>query len=317
MTTVVVIEGPEHAGRALTIEQPILGDGVDIVRAVYCGVDSATVQACRNAEVVLTDYVPFLRAVMEQLPRLKLISVAATGYDNIDIAAARDQGIRVCAIDEYCTDEVADHALMLMLALGRRLMDYHAQIQEQHRWQFDSFNGLPRFSDLTLGVIGFGRIGRAVAKRAVAFGMSVVVHDPFVEEASFSLDEVLAQSDIVTLHCSLSADTRNLIDKSAFRKMHKAPMLINVARGGLIVEADLVWALDEGLVSAAGLDVLQKEPPDLEQSALTGRPNVIVTPHVAFYSDASIRQNRSLSAQNIRYFLDGNDESVRKYVGNT
>ncbi len=317
MTTIVVIEGPENAGRVLTIEQPILGDGVDIVRTVYDGDDRATVRTCRNADVVLTDYIPFPRAVMQQLPRLKLISVAATGYDNIDVAAARDQGIRVCAIDEYCTEEVADHAMMLMLALGRRLIDYHIQVQEQHRWQYDSLNGLPRFSDLTLGVVGFGRIGRAVAKRAQAFGMSVMVHDPFVEEASFSLEEVLAQADIITLHCSLSADNRNLIDKSAFHRMRKAPMLINVARGGLIVEADLAWALDEGLVSAAGLDVLQEEPPDLEQSALTGRPNVILTPHVAFYSDASIRENRSLSAQNIRYFLDGNNEAVRKYVGNT
>ncbi len=317
MTELVVIEGPENAGRVLTIERLILGDGIHIRQATWDGNETSTVNTCRDATVVLTDYVPFTRAVLAQLPRLKLISVAATGYDNIDIAAARDQGTRICAIDEYCTDEVADHALMLMLALGRRLIDYHDQVQKQHLWQYESLTGLPRFGDLTLGIIGFGRIGRAVARRAEAFGMSVMAHDPLIGEASFSLDEIFAQSDIITLHCNLNADNRHLIDKAAFRKMRRKPILINVARGGLIAENDLVWALDQGLVSAAGLDVLEAEPPDLTQSALTGRSNVILTPHVAFYSVASIRENRRLSAQNIRHFLDGNHDAVRKYVGNT
>jgi D-3-phosphoglycerate dehydrogenase len=317
MTKLVVMEGPESAGRELTIERPILGDGIRIRQETWDGSDTSTVNACRDADLVLTDYVPFTRVVLQQLPQLKLISVAASGYDNIDIAAAREQGIRICAIDEYCTDEVADHALLLMLALGRRLIDYHNQVQQQHSWRFESLTGLPRFGDLTLGIIGFGRIGRAVARRAEAFGMSVMAHDPFVDQASFSLDEIFAQSDIITLHCNLSAKNRHLIDKAAFRKMRRKPILINVARGGLIDESDLVWALDQGLVSAAGLDVLEQEPPDLARSALTGRSNVILTPHVAFYSDASIRENRRLSAQNIRHFLDGKHDAVRKYVGNT
>jgi D-3-phosphoglycerate dehydrogenase len=317
MTKLVVMEGPENAGRELAIERPILGADIQIRQQTWDGSDTSTVIACRDADLVLTDYVPFSRAVIQKLPQLKLISVAATGYDNIDIVAAREQGIRVCAIDEYCTDEVADHALLLMLALGRRLIDYHNQVQKQHSWQYESLSGLPRFGDLTLGIIGFGRIGRAVARRAEAFGMSVMAHDPFVDEATFSLDEIFELSDIITLHCNLSAENRHLIDKTAFRKMRKAPILINVARGGLIAEPDLVWALDQGLVSAAGLDVLEVEPPDLDRSALTGRTNVILTPHVAFYSDASIRENRRLSAQNIRHFLDGEHDAVRKYVGNT
>ena len=317
MTKLLVIEGPENAGRKLTIEQPILGADIDIRQETWDGNDTSTVNACRDAIVVLTDYVPFPRTVLGQLPRLKLISVAATGYDNIDVAAAREQGIRVCAIDEYCTDEVADHALLLMLALGRRLIDYHNQVQQQHSWQYESLTGLPRFGNLTLGVIGFGRIGRAVAKRAEAFGMSVMAYDPFVDKASSSLDEIFAQSDIITLHCNLGAENRHLINRAAFKKMRQKPILVNVARGGLIAETDLVWALDQGLVSAAGLDVLEVEPPDLSRSALIGRTNVILTPHVAFYSDASIRENRSLSAQNIRHFLDGNHDAVRKYVGNS
>lgn len=314
MTRLVVIEMPEYAGRELTIETTILGNEIDMVHVAYGGSVASVVSDCRDAEIVLTDYVPFTREVMEELPTLKLISVAATGYNNVDIKAAADNDISVCAIDEYCTAEVADHALMLMLALGRRLVEYHDHVQRQHRWQFDSLEGLPRFSDLTLGIVGFGRIGRAVAKRAEAFGMTVVAHDPYADDAPFSLDEILAQADIITLHCNLSPESRHLLDKRAFRKMRKAPMLINVARGELITEADLVWALDKGLVSAAGLDVLEAESPDLEESRLTGRPNVILTPHSAFYSDASIRDNRTLSAQNIRHFLNGNHRAVRTYI---
>lgn len=314
MTKLVAIEMSCNTGRELTLERSILGSEVDVQHVVYDGNESSIVNACGDADVVLTDYVPFSRKTFEQLPRLRLISVTATGYDSIDIEAAAENHTYICAIDEYCTDEVADHALMLMLALARRLMDYHDQVQREYLWEFDSLSGLPRFSNLTLGVIGFGRIGRAVAKRAAAFGMSVLAFDPYADDATAFLDDIYSNADIVTLHCALSAETRHMIDAAAFRKMQRAPILINVARGGLVDEAALVNALDEGLVSAAGLDVLEDESPDLGRSPFTGRPNVILTPHMAFYSDASIRDNRTLSAQNIRHFLDGDHEAVRKYI---
>lgn len=317
MIRLVVIEVPENADRALAIEHSILGDDIDIEHVAYDGTPASILDACRDADVVLTDYVPFTRTVMEQLPGLRLISVAATGFDSIDIEAARELHIDVCAIDEYCTDEVADHALMLMLALGRRLVDYHHQVQSEKRWKFDSLFGLPRFGDLTLGIIGFGRIGRAFAKRAEALGMSILAFDPYADDAVAFLEDIYAQSDVISLHCALSAETRHLIDAQAFQRMQKAPILINVARGGLVSEPDLARALDEGLVSAAGLDVLEAEPPDLRTSGLVGRSNVILTPHMAFYSDASIRENRTLSVQNIRHFLDGEHDAVKKYVCRT
>ena len=319
MTRLVVIEVPENAGRDLEIEAPILGSDVAVDHIAYDGDPSSIASACSGAIVIQTDFVPFTRDVINELDSCQLISVAATGYNSIDVDAAADAGISVCAIDEYCTDEVADHALTLMLALGRRLMEYHSQVQNDCRWQYDSLSGLPRFSDLTLGLVGLGRIGQAVAKRAAAFGMTIIAFDPYAKADDpaaelCSLDELLSRADIISLHCNLSPENRYMIDNAAFSKMSRKPILINVARGELINEADLASALDEGRISAAGIDVLDDESPDLAGSPLRGRDNVILTPHVAFYSDASIRDNRTISAENIRNFLDGNHGAVRKYI---
>ncbi len=322
MTTLVVAEILENAGRDLDVETSILGPDVDIVRYTYDGDDRGLISACRDADVILTDYAPLSRSVIEQLHRCRLISVAATGYSCVDLEAAADANISVCAIDDYCTDEVADHTILLMLTLCRRLLEYHYQVQTENRWQFDSMSGLHRLRDMTLGIIGFGRIGQAVARRAGSLGMTVIAYDPYVDIAAASdlgvrqcdLPELFVESDIISLHCSLSAENEQLIDKSAFQIMSKRPILINCARGALIDEEALLEALDTGQISGAGLDVLTDESPDLNASPLTGRSNVILTPHVAFYSDTSILQNRRLSAGNIRNFLDGEHAKVRIYV---
>jgi len=322
MTRVVVAEIPETAGRDLSVEQSVLGADVELVGYSWDGNEELLISACRDADVVLTDYAPLTRTVIEQLQRCKLICVAATGSDSIDLEAAADANISVCAIDEYCTDEVADHVILLMLALCRRLAEYHDQVQRQNLWQFDSLTGLARMRDMTLGIVGFGKIGQAVARRARGFGMTIVAYDPYRDEdAATDLDvqfcelpELLAAADIISLNCGLSTDNKHLIDASAFRQMRRNPILINCARGALVDEAALAEALDTGQVSGAGLDVLSDESPDLRTSKFTGRSNVILTPHVAFYSDASILENRKISASNIRNFLDGKHENVRQYI---
>ena len=322
MTTVLIVDTPEAANPDQEIEATILGTNVDIVRYVYEGDTNELIATCREADVILTAYVPFTRTVIEALTRCRLISVSATGYSSVDVQAATDKGISVSAIEDYCTAEVADHTMLLMLALERRLFDYHSQVQLEHRWEWDSMSGLRPMNDLTLGLIGFGSIGRAVAQRALGFGMRVIAYDPWADVARaaelgvqlFELDETLAHSDIISLHCALTADNQKIINRDAFGKMRNRPILINTARGGLVDEAALLEALDTGQIAAAGLDVLAKESPKLGASPLVGRPNVILTPHVAFYSDRSIRENRRLSASNIRYFLDSNHDQVRKYV---
>jgi D-3-phosphoglycerate dehydrogenase len=322
MIRVVVADVPENAGRDLSIEQSILGPDIELVQYSCDGNEEHLIIACQDAEVVLTDYAPLTRTVIKRLPRCQLISVAATGYSSVDLEAAADANISVCAIDEYCTDEVADHVILLMLALCRRLADYHDQVQREGLWQFDSLAGLARMRDMTLGIVGFGRTGQAVARRARGFGMMIMAYDPYPDEDAATelgvqfrdLPTLLAESDIISLNCSLSTDNRHLIDANACRRMSRNPILINCARGGLVDEAALVTALDTGQISGAGLDVLDDESADLRTSKLTGRNNVILTPHVAFYSDASILENRRISASNIRNFLDGEHSKVRKYI---
>lgn len=322
MTKVLIANPPEATNQDCDIEASILGTNVNIACYVYAGDQEELIAVCRDADVVLTAYVPMTRAVIEALPRCRLISVSATGYSAVDIEAAADGGISVCAIDNYCAEEVADHTLLLILALERRLPDYHSQVQVEHRWEWDSVTGVRRLSDLTLGLIGFGSIGQAVARRALSFGMNVIASDPHVDATSVAepgvqlcdFDELLTRSDIISLHCALTTENELLINRDAFRRMCKKPILINTARGGLVDEGALVEALDTGQIAAAGLDVLTEESPDLEASPLIGRRNVILTPHTAFYSDRSILENRRLSASNIRYFLDGKHDQVRKYV---
>lgn len=320
MTKLLVLDTKAYADRDISLETELLGPDVDIVRFAFDGNFDSLIEAAGAADVLLTDYTPLNSNVISRLTTCRLISVAATGYNAVDVEAARQAGISVCAIDEYCTQEVADHTLLLILALCRHLLPYHAQVQEEKLWRFDTRTGLKRLGDLTLGLIGYGRIGQAVAQRARAFGMAVIASDPYAEDATVkatTADMIYEKADVISLHCSLSEENHHMLDDDAFSKMARKPILINVARGGLVDEKALVQALDGGQVSGAGLDVLEEEVPGLESHPLLGRDNVILTPHVAFYSDASARENKTIAAMNIRHFLDGNHDAVRRYIHQT
>ncbi|MDE0921247.1 MAG: C-terminal binding protein [Arenicellales bacterium] len=322
MTRVVLAESLKSARRDLGFERSMLGAGVELVQYACDGDEDRLIAACKDADVVLTAYSPMTRNVIEQLSQCELISITATGFGNVDLEAAADAGIRVCAVDEYCTDEVADHAVLLMLALCRRLPEYHQQVQVERQWQFDSLSGLSRMRDLTLGIVGFGRIGQAVARRAQGFGLAIMAFDPYPNDELIAdldaryctLEALYCHADIVSLNCGLTADNQHLVDKGAFEQMKRKPLIINCARGALIDEEAMVNALDTGQISGAGLDVLDDESPDLSSSKLIGRKNVILTPHVAFYSDASVQENRRISTANVRNFLDGKDDDVRRFV---
>lgn len=322
MTRVVLAESLKSARRDLGFERSMLGAGVELVQYACDGDEGRLIAACKDAAVVLTAYSPMTRNVIEQLSQCELISITATGFGNVDLEAAADAGIRVCAVDEYCTEEVADHAVLLMLALCRRLPEYHQQVQDERRWQFDSLQGLSRMRDLTLGIVGFGRIGQAVARRAQGFGLAIMAFDPYPNDELIAdlgaryctLEALYSNADIVSLNCGLTADNQHLVDKGAFEQMKRKPLIINCARGALIDEEAMVNALDTGQISGAGLDVLDDESPDLFSSKLIGRKNVILTPHVAFYSDASVQENRRISTANVRNFLDGKDDDVRRFV---
>ena len=319
---IVVAEMPEAEGRDLSIERRHMPAGARVETFTVRGDRDALLAACRGADAILTDYVPFDRAVLARLEGCRLISVTATGWDCVDVAAAAERGIRVAAVGEYCTEEVADHTLALLLALNRRLLAYHRQVQDGHSWRWNEVQGLKRLAGQALGLVGFGRIGQAVGRRALGFGMKVLACDPRVDAATVrrfgaepaSLDELLARADIISLHSNLDAGSRGLLDRPAFQKMKRKPLLINVARGALVVEADLVDALDRGLVGGAALDVLAEDSPDLGHHPLVGRADVLLTPHVAFYSESALEDLRRISASNIREFLEGRPEQVFRLV---
>lgn len=322
---IVFAEMPEAAGRDLSIEREHLPAAARIEHFIYRGDQGTLIAACRDADAIVTDYVPFDLPVLQHLDRCRIISVAATGWDCVDVRAAAERGIRVSSVGEYCTDEVADHTLALLLALNRQLLAYHHQVQDGRDWRWNAVHGVKRLSGQTLGLIGFGRIGQAVCRRARGFGLSILACDPMVDAATASrhgadaagLEELLARADIISLHCNLSATNRGLLNRATFALMQRRPLLLNVARGGLVVEPDLVEALDQRLVAGAALDVLAEDSPDLLRHPLAGRPDVLLTPHVAFYSESALADLRRISARNVRAFLEGRLDEVFRLVAPT
>ena len=320
--TVVFAEMPEAAGRDLSVERQHLPAAARIESFTWRGNRDALIEACRGADAILTDYVPFDRPVLQHLERCRIISVAATGWDCVDVRAAAEHGIRVSCVGEYCTDEVADHTLALLLALNRHLLAYHHQVQVDRNWNWNAIQGVRRLKGQALGLIGFGRIGQAVCRRALGFGLRVLACDPMIDAATadrhgarrVELDGLLAEADIISLHSNLSATNRGLLNRAAFARMGRKPLLLNVARGGLIVEADLVEALDRELVAGAALDVLAEDSPDLPHHPLAGRRDVLLTPHVAFYSESAMLDLRRISAGNIRALLEGRADAVFRLV---
>jgi glycerate dehydrogenase len=251
-----------------------------------------------GASVAIVNKVPMRAETLRHLPQLKMIAVAATGYDVVDIDYCKQHGIAVANIRNYAVHTVPEHAFAMILALRRNLLSYRQDI-EAGVWnrseQFCFFtHTIGDLHGATLGIFGEGAIGQATAAIARAFGMRVLFADhppPRMDGVVFTAhDEVLAQSDVISLHCPLLPSTRNLINMEAFRKMKRSALLINTARGGLVDEAALIEALDAGLIAGAGIDVLSVEPPKDGNPLLDlRRPNLILTPHIAWASDGAMQ----------------------------
>jgi len=257
-----------------------------------------TVERLRDATVAITNKVLLSREVLEQLPVLKMVAVAATGINNVDIDCCRERGIVVSNIRNYSVHTVPEHVFMLVLALRRNLLAFRAEVLGgawQRSEQFCLFTEPVRdLHGSTLGLIGHGAIGKAVERIAVAFGMRVLVAEHKgageIRPGYTAFDTVLQDSDVITLHLPLNAQTRHLIGTAEFDRMKPGALLINTARGGLVDEAALLEALQNGRIGGAGFDVLEKEPPTAGHPLLDlDLPNFILTPHIAWSGRAAMQ----------------------------
>ena len=272
-----------------------------------------------GAAVAIINKVPMRAATLARLPDLKMIAVAATGYDVVDVPYCKEHGIAVANIRNYAVHTVPEHAFAMILALRRNLLAYRHDV-ENGVWnrseQFCFFtHPIGDLHGATLGIIGEGAIGQATAAIGRAFGMRVLFADhapPKMDGVVFTPHEaVLAESDVISLHCPLVPETRNLIDLAAFRKMKRNALLINTARGGLVDEAALIQALDQGLIAGAGFDVLTVEPPRDGHPLLdVRRPNFILTPHVAWASDDAMQFLADQLIDNIDRWAAGNPQHL-------
>jgi glycerate dehydrogenase len=263
--------------------------------------------------------VPMRSETLERLPQLKMIAVAATGYDVVDVAYCKAHGIAVANIRNYAVHTVPEHAFALILALRRNLLAYRADV-EQGVWnkseQFCFFtHPIGDLHGSTLGIIGEGAIGQGTAAIGRAFGMRVLFADhPPPKGAGVTFtphEEVLTQADVLSLHCPLTPETRNLINLDALRKMKRTALLINTARGGLVDEAALIRALDEGLIAGAGFDVLTVEPPRNGHPLLdVRRHNFILTPHIAWASDGAMQFLADQLIDNIELWCAGRPQHL-------
>jgi len=276
-----------------------------------CKGEDEVIALCRNADAVLNTYARMTPRVIESLERCKVIVRFGIGYDNVDVEAATRCGVMVANTTEYCIDEVADQAMAMLLACARGLFPA-ARIARDGTWDLAKMPVLRRLRGQTLGLVGIGQIGKAVAARAHGFGLKVVASDPYVDEAAarelgaklVDLDTLLGASDYVSVHVPLMPATEGMMNAAVFAKMKPTAFLINVARGRIVNQAELVRAVEQGNVAGAGLDVLEQEP-CAPGDAIATLDNVILTPHSAWYSEEARADMRRRAVGQVVSVLNG------------
>lgn len=311
---VVVTDHLAEAG----IEQPVLGEVAEL-RLLQTNDEADVVARGADAEVLLVFHdIKLSEKSLSRLPRLKAVVRCGVGFDNVDLEAAGRHGVVVCNVPDYGTEEVADHALMLLLACARRLLPAERAIREGG-WDLTAVFGTPRLRGRTLGIVGCGRIGTAMVGRAKALGMRVVFHDPYLPdgldkalgvERAWSLGELLPRAEFVSLHCPLTRETFHILNRETLPLLPRGAYVVNTARGPCVDLGALYEALESGRVAYAGLDVFEREP--LDDDNIRKHPRVVLTPHSAFYSVEGFQEMRTKGAQEARRVLLG--ERVRNAV---
>jgi glycerate dehydrogenase len=279
---------------------------------------SDTLRIAADAEVLISNKVLLTREHIAALPKLRYIGVTATGYNNVDVAAARERGILVTNVPAYSTKSVAQHVFALLLEFTHHTGS-HSEGVRAGRWagaQDWSYQEHPllELDGLTLGIVGYGRIGAAVGAIGAAMGMRILATPPRTRPLpagvdAATVDELFERSDVISLHCALTPETRGLVNEPRLNRMKSTAFLINTARGPLIDETALARALNSGRIAGAGLDVLSTEPPSADNPLLTAR-NCIITPHLAWATRAARTRLMAVTVENVRAFLNGTPQNV-------
>jgi len=281
-------------------ETVVIADAGFQLSSAQCKTAEDVIAAAADADGLIVQWAPVTAKVIGNLTRCKVVVRYGIGVDNVDLAAAKQKGIPVCNVPDYCIDEVADHTVALALAQARQLTQIDARIRAGI-WKIHPDRPMPSFSDMTFATVGYGRIARAVLDRARTFGFTVAAYDPYATLSSdrvvpLSLDELFRQADILSLHVPLTPKTKHLVNADRLTKMKPTAIVVNTARGGLIDTVALAQSLQAGTIAAAGLDVFESEPLETDHP-LRKCPNALLTSHVAWYSERSVPRLQRMAAQ--------------------
>jgi len=265
-----------------------------------------------NADIVIANKVILDQPLLEQLPKLKLILLTATGMDNVDLIFCKQQGITVYNVTDYCTASVSQHVFSMILALSTQLFSYQ-KLTKSGDWsrsgQFSNLEfPIQELSGKTLGLVGYGSLAKGVEKIALAFGMNIIISQRAGMQDTVAdrlpLDELLPQADVVSIHCPLTPETKHLFGAKEFELMKQSALLINTARGGIIDNQALAIALRDKVIAGAGIDVLEQEPPPLDHPLISAKlPNLILTPHIAWAAIEARQRVIDKVAENLQSFL--------------
>jgi D-3-phosphoglycerate dehydrogenase len=296
---------------ALEPERAVLAPlGVDL-RPQQCRTEAELIALAQDADAILNCYAKMTAQVIEKLKNCKIIARYGIGVDNVDLVAATRAGILVTNVPDYCVDEVSDHALALLLALARRIVAAAGAVRAG-AWDIVPHSGILRLRGQTLGLVGFGKIAKALALKVQPLGMKVLAYDPYLDPVQIAQhgaqaagwDRLLAEADAISIHVPLSPETRHLIGARELAAMKPTAFLISTSRGGIIDEQALAQALHTGQIGGAALDVLSVEPPPSDHP-LQQAPNIILTPHLAFYSRESLIELQTKAADEVARALKG------------
>lgn len=291
---------------SVEVERALLAE-IDADLTVATGDVQAVLAEAADADAILNTYLPWAADSIASLERCKIIARYGIGFDNVDLKAAADAGIVVTNVPDYSVEEVATHALALILASLRKVVVADASVRSG-TWSIDNFRPIRRLSTLTVGLVGYGRIARRIAAPLEALGARIVAHDPYLQPDPdlpplLELDDLLGKADIISLHLPLTDETRGIIGAEALGRMKPGSILVNTSRGPLVDLDALAAALREGQIGAAGLDVFDVEP--LEGARIDGVPNLIATPHMAYYSEEALAESQRKAATQVIKVLTG------------